>query len=110
MKLKGKESYNGLCQGWKPGKMRGFAHFLKALQWTETQTRRQSLYPMHSTISLTEFRGLFSMFFGVTNLELGWGPGLAAGFLFSCSRLPTLAFQRVSCVWYWGGSGDGGEV
>lgn len=50
------------------------------------------------------------MFLGVTNLELGWGPELAAGFLFSCSRLPTLAFQRVLCVWYWGGGGDEGEV
>lgn len=36
--------------------------------------------------------------FWVTDLELGWEQDVATGFLFSCFRLPTLAFQRVMCV------------
>lgn len=50
------------------------------------------------TIALTEFRGLLSLVFWVTNLELGWGQGVATWLSLFLLQTPNTSFWKGFCV------------
>jgi hypothetical protein len=78
--------------------MKGFGLFFEALQWMKTKIGAGSTCSLHLCTCFDRiWNSPFSCFW-VTDLELGWEQDVATGFLFSCFRLPTLAFQRVMCV------------